>query len=166
MIIVQVFTILLLLYVIMLLSYSLIFGAPYAGLGEKRIHTMFALLNVQKGKKSIDIGSGDGRIVLKASKHGLYAYGVEINPLLFVYSLINLKIKKTTNTKIFLSDMWQIDYSNYDYITIWGTKHMVRNLGKKLQKEVKPGTKIVSNHFKFEDWKISKEKNDVYLYIK
>ncbi len=166
MILIQAFILLLLLYVIMLLSYSLIFGAPYAGLGKKRIRAMFALLNVKKGKKSIDIGSGDGRIVIEASRNGLYAFGVEINPILFIYSLIHVKISKAKNTKIFLKDMWQMDFSDYDYITIWGTKHMVKNLGKKIQKEVKPGTKIVSNHFKFEKWKFSREKDDVYLYIK
>lgn len=166
MIIIQIFILLLLLYVILLLSYSLIFGAPYAGLGRKRIKAMFNLLDVKKGKKSIDIGSGDGRIVIEASRHGLSSFGVEINPILYAYSLINIKVKKAKNTKIILSDMWQMDFSDFDYITIWGTKHMTRNLGKKLQKEVKHGTKIVSNHFKFEDWKFSKEKDDVYLYIK
>jgi len=166
MIIFELFVILLLIYLIMLLSYSLIFGAPYAALGKKRVRTMFDLLEIEKGKSSIDVGSGDGRIVIEAAKHGLQAYGVEINPILFVISKLNIKRTGVKNAKILLKDMWQVDYSHYDYITVWGTKHMVRNLGIKLKKEVKPGTKIVSNHFQFENWKPKKIKNDVYLYTK
>jgi len=166
MIIFEIFLILILFYIILLLSYSLIFGAPYAGLGRKRIETMFELLNATKGKKSIDIGSGDGRIVIEASRHGLHAYGVEINPILYIVSKIKIRNSGSKNTKILLKDMWQLNFSSYDYVTIWGTKHMVKNLGVKLKKEVKPGAKIVSNHFQFTNWKPKKSKDDVYLYIK
>jgi precorrin-6B methylase 2 len=162
----EIFILLVLLYIILLLSYSLIFGAPYAGLGEKRINAMFELLKVKKGKSLIDIGSGDGRIVIKAAKMGLIATGVEINPILYLYSKFSIRIRKAKKTKILLKDMWQTDFSKYDYITIWGTKHMTKNLGNKLRKEVRPGTRIVSNHFQFENWKIEKMKSDVYLYIK
>ena len=118
------------------------------------------------GKKSIDIGSGDGRIVIEASRHGLHAYGVEINPILYIVSKIKIRNSGSKNTKILLKDMWQLNFSSYDYVTIWGTKHMVKNLGVKLKKEVKPGAKIVSNHFQFTNWKPKKSKDDVYLYIK
>lgn len=166
MVIIELFAILILFYIILLLSYSLIFGAPYAALGRDRIKTMFELLDVKKGRRSLDIGSGDGRIVIEASKHGLHAYGVEINPLVYLVSLLNLKLKGTVNTKVFLKDFWQLDLSNYDYITVWGTKHMIKNLEKKLLKELKPGAMVVSNHFPFPTWKHKKVKNNVYLYIK
>jgi DNA helicase-2/ATP-dependent DNA helicase PcrA len=38
--------------------------------------------------------------------------------------------------------------------------------GKKLLKELKPGAKVASNHLKFKNWKVTKKKNDVYLYIR
>ena len=149
-----------------MLSYSLLFGAPYAVLGEKRVETMMELLNPIKGKKFVDIGSGDGRIVIAASNRGLNALGYEINPVIYLLSQYNLRIKKAKHSKIILTDFWQKNFSEFDYVSIWGTKHMVKMLEKKLLKELKPGAKVVSNHFAFPNWKYTKIKNDVYLYIK
>ena len=157
---------LILIYIILLLSYSLIFGAPFASLGRERIKTMFELLDVKKGKKSIDIGSGDGRIVIASARHGLFAYGVEINPVVYLVSLLHIRRNNIKNANILMKDFWQVDLSSYDYITVWGTKHMLRNLEKKLLTELKSGTKVASNHSRFPNWKHTKTKNDVYLYIK
>lgn len=154
-----------LIYVTILLAYSMLFGAPYAALSPKRIATMMQLLEPKGGKRFLDLGAGDGRIVLEASKRGLISYGYEINPLLVVIANLNLK-KNKSDGKILLQDYWKIDLSNFDYISVWGAPFMMRRLEKKLMKELKPGTRVVSNHFKFSNWQAAKEKNDVYLYIK
>ncbi len=166
MILFQIVAIFFLLYFILLLSYSVIRGAPFAPLGNTRIKTMFELLEVNKGKKFADLGSGDGRIVIEAAKHGLKSYGFEINPLLVLLSTLKLKKLKSSNAKIILSDFWKKDLSEYDYISIYGTKHMLRLLESKLLRELKPGARVVSNHFQFPSWPHKKVKNDVYLYVK
>lgn len=155
----------LLIYIILLLSYSLLRGAPYAALGHGRILTMMKLLDAKKGKFA-DIGSGDGRIVIAASKKGLDAYGYEINPLLFLISKNKIRKEKLSNAKIYLKDYWRCNFSAYNYISVWGLPHMIKPLEKKLLLELKPGAKVVSNHYKFPNWKYTKKENDVYLYIK
>ena len=156
---------LVLIYIIILLTYSLALGAPYAAIGEKRLKTMVSLLNLKKGKRLIDIGAGDGRIVMFVAKKGVTSFGIEINPLLVLIARIKIRKQKLKNAHIILADCWQHDFSNYDYITVWGTTNMMKNLEKKLLKELTPGTKVVSNHFRFPNWKYAKEKEDVYLYI-
>lgn len=159
MILAELILLLFLLCVIIILSYSLLRGAPFAPLGENRIRTMFELLELKQGKKLLDLGSGDGRIVLAASKHGINSVGYEINPLLVLVS----KIKKA-NVK--MKDFWREDFSDFDYVTLYGTSHIMRSLERKLRKELKPGARVVSNHFKFPGWKEKRMKDDVWLYEK
>lgn len=164
MLIVDLLILFLLIYIIYLLSYSLLKGAPYAALGHERIRIMMELLDPKKGKRLVDLGSGDGRIVSAAQKYGVFSTGIEINPVIFLLS--KYKTRNEKNANFILGDYWRMDLSSYNYITVWGTAHMMSALEKKLQKELKPGSKVVSNHFTFPNWKHKKKKNDVYLYIK
>lgn len=162
---VQLTILLILIYIIILLTYSMARGAPYAALGKERTRTMFELLKPKKGEKLADLGSGDGRIVIYASKLGLDAVGYEINPLLYFLSIRNIRKKKSKKAKIYFRDYWNVDFSSFKYITLYGAPPMMLQLEKKLQKELKPGSKVVSNHFKFPNWKHTQELNDVYLYV-
>jgi precorrin-6B methylase 2 len=157
---------LILLYIIALLTYSLTKGAPYAAIGRRRLQTMLTFIDVKKGGKLIDIGAGDGRITIECAKKGITSYGIEINPLLVILAKIKIKKSRLNNAHIIFADCWQYNFEDFDYITIWGTKHMMKRLEKKLMNELKPGTKVISNHFKFPNWKYTKKKGDVYLYIR
>lgn len=140
-------------------------GAPFAAISKGRIKTMLKLLNPSEGKKFLDLGSGDGRIVIEASKKSLKAYGYEINPILVLVSKYKLK-KNKSNGVILLKDYWGTNLEDFDYITVWGVPRMMKRLERKLLKELKPGAKVVSNHSKFPNWKEKKCENDVFLYIK
>ncbi len=142
------------------------FGAPYAALSKKRIKTMKELLNPKQGKKLLDLGSGDGRIVIAFNNDGIDAYGIELNPILVLVSKFKMRKQKLKSKKIIFGDYWRHDFSKYNYITVWVVPPTMGRLEKKLLKELKPGALVASNHLKFPNWKYSKKKNDVYLYKK
>src|SRR5690242_17121198 len=81
-----------LLGVFLLFTYATVFGGPYAPAALNRIETMVKLLKLKKGQKMVDLGSGDGRIVIEFAKRGIESHGYEINPILVFIS--RLKIKK------------------------------------------------------------------------
>lgn len=139
-------------------------GAPYAALSKNRIETMFKLLRPKKGKVFLDLGSGDGRVVTYFANKGVESYGIEINPLFYFISKI--KTRRLTKSHIYLGDYWKEDFSKYDYISLWVVPHTMPLLEKKLKKELKKGTLVVSNHLEFPNWKFKKHLNDVYLYQK
>ena len=154
-------------YIICLVGYSLLKGAPYAPLGNERIKVMIKLLDLKKKQTIADIGSGDGRIVIAFAKNGIEAHGFEINPVLVLLSRYYIQ-KQHLQNKAFIhwKNIWYADLSRFDGLTLYGITHMMLPLEKKLQQEAKPGAKIVSNHFQFPSWKPVRVQSDVRLYIK
>lgn len=141
-------------------------GAPYLGSVDKKIDQIIRFSGAKKGQSSLDIGAGDGRIVMAFAKNGTKAYGVELNP--FLVFLAKWKIKRaglSKNAFVYWKNFWNEDFSNYDVITVYGISYMMKKLEIKIKKEAKKGTKIISNSYRFPNLKPEKEKDFVYLYI-
>lgn len=151
--------------IFLLIMYALFFGAPFAPVAKNRINTMIKLLNLKRGQKLADIGSGDGRIVIAFAKLGIETHGYEINPVLVAIS--RLKIRKLGLEKkafIHFKDFWFQDLSKFDAITVYGISHIMGKLEKKLLLELRPGGRIASNYFKFPNLSIKITKNKVHYY--
>jgi ribosomal protein L11 methylase PrmA len=155
-----------LIFVIVILAYSMLFGAPYAPLGEHKTQALIDLLKKPgNGKRAVDLGAGDGRIVIALAKHGFESHGFEFNPLL-VYIARHHINKAGLSGKAFMhwGDMWRVDLARYDVITIYLTARIMKRMEQKIQKETKPGTKIVVNYFKLPNRKFAEQKDTLYLY--
>lgn len=166
-IIIQLVFFCLLLYIIWLLLYSMFWGAPYAAIGKKRLETMLVLAQSKKGERVADLGAGDGRITIAFARTGATVHGFEINPLLYFIAKRNIqKTKVSTNASVFLQDLWKTNFSSYDVVVLYGNFPMMGRLEKKLQKELKPGARVISNYFQFPNWKPTHSQHDVFLYSK
>jgi ubiquinone/menaquinone biosynthesis C-methylase UbiE len=145
----------------------LFFGGPYVVTREEYGLKMVELTKPKKGEKMLDLGSGDGRIVITFAKLGINAYGYEINPHLV--SISKKKIaQENLNSHAFVSckNFWHEDLSNFDIVTIYPAGFMVRELEKKLKRELRSGTRIVLNGFKLPNWELKASSGQVYLYEK
>ena len=165
MILLQILVGIFLLAFIILLLYSMLFGGPYAPVGEHKIEAMLKLLQVKRGERAIDLGAGDGRIVIALAKAGAEAHGYEINPLLVF--IARRKIKQAgLRGKAFMhmADMWSVDLSKFSIVTVYLTAHVQPRLEKKFERELKPGTRVVENYFKVPNWKPVKKLDTVYLF--
>ena len=79
------------------------------------------------------------------------------------------RVKKMgLDNKVFIErgNLWKTDFSKFNIVTLYGISYIMPELEKKLLLELKPGSKVTSNTFKFPNWKPSKQIKDVYLYIK
>ncbi len=110
----------------------------------------------------IDLGSGEGRIVIEAAKHCTKSVGVEINPLLYWVSKIKAKGKKNIEFK--KQSLWNTDLSEFDLIFIYFIPHRMNKLAKKIKLEMKPGSRIISHAFIFPDWQYIEKDDNIYLY--
>ena len=148
--------------------YSYFFwGAINVPTTDEKVEQIIKILDLKGKNKAVDLGSGDGRLIIALAKSGVEAHGYEINPFLVSLARKNIqKINLESRAFIYLKNFWLEDLSQFDVIVLFGMSHMMGKMKKKLKKELKPGAIIVSNYFTFPDWQPDRSKNDVYLYIK
>lgn len=153
------------LYFIYLLVYSMAKGAPYAPIHKEHLPIMLKLLNIKKGEKAVDIGAGDGRIVIALAQAGADAHGFEINPLLVLWAKWNI-YRSGMNGKahIHLQNFIKADFSDFDIFTTYLTQFGMKNVEKKLSEEAKPSARIAADYFQLPTWKASKHEGTIYLY--
>ena len=65
---------------------SVIYGAPYIPTVMRTVHEVIAIAEIKKDDRFLDLGSGDGRLVIAAARAGAIAEGWEVSPYLWVYS--------------------------------------------------------------------------------
>ncbi|XP_049879193.1 ATP synthase subunit C lysine N-methyltransferase [Pectinophora gossypiella] len=96
----------------------------------------------------LDVGSGDGRIVITAAKLGFKAEGVELNRWLVYYARIaSLLDNQCRGSKFYRKDLWKFDMKPYENIVIFGVEQMMKQFEKKLLEEANPGTVVVACRF-------------------
>jgi hypothetical protein len=100
----------------------------------------------------IDLGSGDGRIVITAAKRGAQALGIEYNPDMVALSKRNAAKEGVSDKAQFMkADLFETDFSKANVITMF----LLPDINLKLRPKIlnlKPGTRIVSNSFTMGDW--------------
>jgi hypothetical protein len=146
-----------------------LFGAPFEPTKEKKVKKMIKLAKIKKTDKAVDLGSGDGRLVIALAKAGAKeAHGYEINPLLVFISRRRIKkARLQKKAKIHWANFWRTSLKDYDVVTLFQFPTIMKRLGKKLRRELKKGSRVVSYHWKFHNWKPSKVVDkDIYLYKK
>jgi hypothetical protein len=67
------------------------FGAPYVPTRARDMDKLFAAARLKKSDVLVDLGSGDGRLLLAAATRGIKSVGVELNPLLVVITWWRLR---------------------------------------------------------------------------
>ncbi len=113
---------------------------------------MLDLAKVTAQDYVIDLGSGDGRIVITAAKRGARALGIEYNPDLVALSKRNAAREGVADQTQFLkADLFETDFSQATVITMFLLPHINLKLRPKLL-NLKPGTRVVSNSFTMEEW--------------
>ena len=140
-------------------------GAFFAKTEEEKVNKMILISDIKPGEKAVDIGSGDGGLVIAMAKAGAEAHGYEINPFLVWSSKNNIK-NAGLDGKAFIhwKNLWKVDFSEFDVAVLFGIPHMMKKLETKLKKEMKPGSRVISNSFIFPNWQHSKKEDSVYLY--
>jgi SAM-dependent methyltransferase len=100
----------------------------------------------------IDLGSGDGRIVIAAAKRGARARGIEYNPDMVELSRRNAAKEGVSDRATFSkTDLFESDFSQATVITMFLLQDLNIQLRPKIL-NLQPGTRIVSNSFDMREW--------------
>jgi len=153
-----------LIFIVLFASFGLIvfLGAPFVPTKSSDIDEIFDELKIRKGALVVDMGSGDGRILLSAVKHGYRALGYELNPFLALFS--RLRLRKQPDAKIVISDYWSGDVTKASVVFIFSATPFMARLYDKLKNELKPGAVVISYGFSFEGIKIDQKIGSANIY--
>lgn len=116
---------------------------------------MLRLANIKKGDVLYDLGSGDGRIPIAAAKQfGIRAVGIEIDPKLITEAESSALSAGVADLVRFRNeDMFRIDVSEANIVTLYLSDKLNVLLRPKLLRELRPGARIISHDFRMGDWK-------------
>jgi predicted RNA methylase len=121
---------------------------------QEVVDVMLKIAKVTKNDVVYDLGSGDGRIAITAAKtHGARAVGIDIDPVRIREANENLKQAASADPSIgkrvqFLNqDLFTTDISEATVVTLYLLPSLNIKLIPKLNKELKPGTRVVSHAF-------------------
>lgn len=113
---------------------------------------MLDLAKVTPEDYVIDLGSGDGRIVITAARRGARAFGIEYNPDLIALSRQNaIKAGVTDKAQFAEADLFESDFSKATVLTMFLLPDINLKLRPKIL-DLKPGTRVVSNSFDMAEW--------------
>lgn len=132
---------------------------PYVPTTEPAVKDMLKLAGVKKTDVVYDLGCGDGRIVIAAAKeYGAHGVGIDINPERIAEARANAKKAGVENLVRFEeNDLFDADIRPATVVTLFLLPNINLRLKPKLLKDLKPGTRVVSNTFDMGDWKAEKE---------
>ena len=100
----------------------------------------------------MDLGSGDGRLVITAAKRGISALGIEYDPNMVALSQRNAQQEGVAERAKFVeADLFETDFRRATVITMFLMPDLNLKLRPKIL-ELEPGTRVVSNTFDMADW--------------
>ena len=151
--------------IIYLLARPIIGGAIYFPTTSANTKIIISFAALAPGQLVVDIGSGDGKLLVAFAEIGIEAHGYEINPILVWQSRRTIAKKKLSHLAfVHWKSFWRVNMGAYDVIIVYGIPYIMKRLGAKLKKELKPGTKVLSNIYQFPGWTVEKEERGVRLY--
>ncbi len=142
----------------------LLVGAPYLPTRKQKALEALELLNLKKGEVFVDLGSGDGAVLIEAAKQGLVCYGYELNP--FVWAVSKLRtLRFGRQVHIYCKNFWQVPLpADTKGVFVFLLDKYMKKLDEKLSNELEKGSLVVSYTFKLPGRKPLREEKALYLY--
>ena len=129
-------------------------GGPFVPTPQAVVDEMLKVADVRKDDFVIDLGSGDGRIVLTAARrYEARGMGVDIDGELVERS--NAEAQRDGLDRLVSfhkQDVLQTDISGASVLALYLLPSMMQSLRSKILSELKPGSRVVSHDFEFGEW--------------
>ncbi|MDP7244461.1 MAG: methyltransferase domain-containing protein [Flavobacteriales bacterium] len=119
----------------------------FGGVVADEIYEAFKRINLHKHKSFIDLGSGDGKVVLTAALFCKRAVGVEIDENLFNKSLEMQRKLYIPNAIFHNNDFYDHNISEFDIVFVYPDSPMHRGMEKKLLNELRGKLLHYGYHF-------------------
>lgn len=123
-------------------------GPPYLPTFKKQTETALDLLDLKEGETLLELGSGDGRVMLAAAQRGWKVVGIEINPILVVVSLL-VTWRYRSQVRVIWGSYWGRPWPRADAIFTFMLPKYMSRLGERIAKWLPEGKKVRLASFAF-----------------
>jgi SAM-dependent methyltransferase len=144
--------------------------APSVASDQAVVDAMLSLARLEPDDYVIDLGSGDGRILIAAARsNGARGLGVDIDPAQIEQANRNARNAGVTGLVSFRrQDLFQTPLQEADVVTLYLTAEVNLRLRPRLL-ALRPGTRVVSHEFDMGDWRYDERRrvgtSEIYLWI-
>ncbi len=145
--------------------------APYVVTDYEVVDAMLAMAEVRPDDDVIDLGSGDGRILIAAARsHGARGLGVDIDPARIRESNDNARAAGVTGRVEFRrQDLFETPLGEADVLTLYLSNEINLRLRPRILEEMRPGARVISHDFHMGDWRTDQRQMvgtaTIYLWI-
>jgi SAM-dependent methyltransferase len=145
-------------------SFVLLVGPPYLPTLTKQVTAALDLVDLKEGQTLLELGCGDGKVLIAAAERGWNTVGYELNPILALIAWLRTR-RYRGKVVVRWGNFWRATWPAADGIFVFILqKHMIQLDKKLIQNNVKKPLKLVSFAFAIPGKKPDKEKEGVFFY--
>lgn len=138
-------------------------GAPYLPTLKPQLATALELAEIHRGQTLLELGCGDGKVLIAAAEKGINVVGYELNPLLVVIAWLRTR-RYRKHVRIIWGNFWSKEWPDADAIFVFLLPKYMSKLNAKIESYHHRPVTLVSFAFKIEGKQPRITKNNVYAY--
>lgn len=151
-------------------AHTQLLDAPYVTTPHEIVAAMLDVANVGPGDYLIDMGSGDGRIVIAAAARGAFGHGMDLDPARVREAEENAVTAEVADrVQFFEQNIFDADIRRATVVTMYLMDSVNLRLRAMLFDQLRPGTRVVSYTFDMGEWEADRhlivKNRDVYYWI-
>jgi SAM-dependent methyltransferase len=141
----------------------LLFGAPYLPTLQPQLQVALKLTKLQQGQTLLELGCGDGKVLIAAARQGLNVVGYELNPFLALVAWLRTR-RYRKQVKVIWGDFWRYDWPPADAIFVFLLPKYMKKLDGKIERYNHKPIKLVSFAFEIKGKKSQISKDGIFAY--
>lgn len=151
------------LFIVACFSFVLLFGAPYLPTLKPQVGQALDLLDLEPGQTMLELGCGDGKMLVAAAKRDWHAVGYELNPMLALIAWARTR-RYRGKVKVVWGNYWVAEWPPAAGIYGFILAKYMKKLDNKIIQEVKLPVKLVSLAFRIPSKTPVKQQSGLFLY--
>lgn len=151
------------LFVLFCFSFVLLFGAPYVPTLRPQVEAALELVNLKPDETLLELGCGDGKVLIAAAQTGICAVGYELNPFMALVAWLRTRRFKG-RVRVVWGNFWTKDWPDAQGIFTFLHPRFMEKLDKKIVQSNLHNVKVVSFAFEIPSRQPTQRKKGVLLY--
>jgi hypothetical protein len=139
-------------------------GAPYLPTLTRQVNVALELADLQAGQTLLELGCGDGKVLVAAARQGIQVVGYELNPILALIAWLRTR-RYGSQVRVIWGNFWQSSWPPAEAIFVFLLPRYMPKLHNKCMRYKYRPVKLISFAFEVPDKKPTRQKAGLYLYL-